>query len=283
MPTCVNAPAVRYKGTEPSPKGLGFCARAEAVGTVLDGNDGRRWIVAATKKKSKRWTPVKLDRPKRAQIPKNLRLKLDPINMRLIIGYYKFKDKYRKLPGDARPYATKASLAKFARANKMWNVLNTDIDAAPVSDYDGYVYHQQLTPIKPSHIARVKVLSAPIHDSTIWEKMSGKHAGWKYKPDLVLVVDLKQVPAMQVPEQEGRSWLASSFKGMKQLDEKYWENLIHAINHAQNSAEGWINHTLTINRKGMHERPESDPFKGQLRLVQMGPIKTTMPDYRAFA
>ena len=33
MPKCKNDPKKSYKGTEPSPKGLGYCTHAEKVGT----------------------------------------------------------------------------------------------------------------------------------------------------------------------------------------------------------------------------------------------------------
>ena len=33
MPICKNDPKKSYKGIEPSPKGLGFCAHAEKLGT----------------------------------------------------------------------------------------------------------------------------------------------------------------------------------------------------------------------------------------------------------
>ena len=32
MPKCKNVDTGTYKGTEPSPKGLGYCARGEKVG-----------------------------------------------------------------------------------------------------------------------------------------------------------------------------------------------------------------------------------------------------------
>ena len=35
-----------FKGSEPSPKGLGRCARNEKSGTIAYGRDGRRWIVS---------------------------------------------------------------------------------------------------------------------------------------------------------------------------------------------------------------------------------------------
>ena len=52
-----------YKGTEPSPKGLGRCARNEKSGTIAYGRDGRRWIVSPPtynrdgKELSGRWVP----------------------------------------------------------------------------------------------------------------------------------------------------------------------------------------------------------------------------------
>jgi hypothetical protein len=52
-----------YKGTEPSPKGLGRCARNEKSGTIVYGRDGRRWIVSPPtynrdgKELSGRWVP----------------------------------------------------------------------------------------------------------------------------------------------------------------------------------------------------------------------------------
>ena len=47
---CINIPegckrTAYYTGLEPSPKGLGFCARFEKDGKVRFGRDGRRWVV----------------------------------------------------------------------------------------------------------------------------------------------------------------------------------------------------------------------------------------------
>ena len=39
MPKCKNDKNRTYKGTEPSPKGLGICAHAEKIGLKLKGND----------------------------------------------------------------------------------------------------------------------------------------------------------------------------------------------------------------------------------------------------
>jgi hypothetical protein len=45
MPKCINDPKKKYKGDEPSPKGLGYCAHAEILGKVRKGLDDNEWIV----------------------------------------------------------------------------------------------------------------------------------------------------------------------------------------------------------------------------------------------
>ena len=55
MPTCKNDPIKKYKGTEPSPKGMGWCAHGEKEGKVRKGRDGNQWIVKKVKNGSKRW------------------------------------------------------------------------------------------------------------------------------------------------------------------------------------------------------------------------------------
>ena len=55
MPTCKNDPSKKYKGTEPSPKGLGWCAHGEKEYKVRKGKDGNQWIVKKVSNGSKRW------------------------------------------------------------------------------------------------------------------------------------------------------------------------------------------------------------------------------------
>ena len=55
MPKCKNDSTKKYKGTEPSPKGLGYCAHSMKVGAVKKGKDGNKWIVKEIKNGSKRW------------------------------------------------------------------------------------------------------------------------------------------------------------------------------------------------------------------------------------
>ena len=52
---CLNDPSKEYTGTEPSPKGLGYCAHAEKIGSIRVGNDGNVWKVIETSKKTKMW------------------------------------------------------------------------------------------------------------------------------------------------------------------------------------------------------------------------------------
>lgn len=63
MPTCKNDPSKKYKGTEPSPKGMGWCAHGEKEGKVRKGKDGNQWIVKKVKNGSKRW--IKKDTSKK--------------------------------------------------------------------------------------------------------------------------------------------------------------------------------------------------------------------------
>ena len=55
MPKCKNDPKKSYKGTEPSPKGLGYCAHGEKEGKIRKGKDGNKWIVKKIKSGSLRW------------------------------------------------------------------------------------------------------------------------------------------------------------------------------------------------------------------------------------
>ncbi len=59
MPPCKNDPKSSYKGDEPSPKGLGYCAHSEKVGTIKKGKDGHSWIIQETSKKVRRWVKSK--------------------------------------------------------------------------------------------------------------------------------------------------------------------------------------------------------------------------------
>ena len=96
MPNCKNDPNRKYKGIEPSPKGLGFCAHSEKVGAVKKGKDGNKWEVRQVKNGSKRW--MKINNKKNIQ--KDLFKKLYKWWLKLSIGglliIYK-NDKYKNI------------------------------------------------------------------------------------------------------------------------------------------------------------------------------------------
>lgn len=60
MPPCKNDPKATYKGDEPSPKGLGYCAHAEKLGAKKKGKDGNTWVIQQTAKKVKRWVKLRV-------------------------------------------------------------------------------------------------------------------------------------------------------------------------------------------------------------------------------
>lgn len=66
MPVCKNDASKTYTGTEPSPKGLGYCAHAEKAGIKRIGRDGNHWIIATTKTDIMRWVRFNDSRDKLA-------------------------------------------------------------------------------------------------------------------------------------------------------------------------------------------------------------------------
>ena len=55
MPKCKNDKTRSYKGTEPSPKGLGWCAHGMKEGDKKKGKDGNMWIIKKVKNGNLRW------------------------------------------------------------------------------------------------------------------------------------------------------------------------------------------------------------------------------------
>lgn len=61
MPICLNDKTKTYKGTEPSPKGLGYCAHSEKLGTKKVGLEGKWWWIVKSINDIKKWvklTPI---------------------------------------------------------------------------------------------------------------------------------------------------------------------------------------------------------------------------------
>lgn len=61
MPKCKNNSKRSYKGNEPSPKGLGYCAHTMKEGSKKIGKDGNKWIVKKIKNGQLRWMKFKND------------------------------------------------------------------------------------------------------------------------------------------------------------------------------------------------------------------------------
>ena len=55
MPKCKNVPKSYYTGKEKSPKGLGYCAKKERMGTKKQGKDRKLWIVEKRADSAKLW------------------------------------------------------------------------------------------------------------------------------------------------------------------------------------------------------------------------------------
>jgi len=91
MPECIKDSKKYYKGVEPSPKGLGFCAHSEKVDTIKIGLDGNKWIISETSKGIKRWIKYNNEKVNQQKIVENINLTKNNIYYKEIkkkhIGY----------------------------------------------------------------------------------------------------------------------------------------------------------------------------------------------------
>ena len=95
MPPCKNDPKRKYKGDEPSPKGLGWCAHGEKEGEVRKGRDGNKWVVKKVSSGSLRWVksvgdskPIKIS-VKKNSVKKNSVNKSNKIDCSKFVEYHK--------------------------------------------------------------------------------------------------------------------------------------------------------------------------------------------------
>ena len=114
MPKCKNDKIRSYKGTEPSPKGLGYCAHNMKMGAVKKGKDGNKWIVKEIKNGSKRWVKVNI----KEKIQKDLFKKLYKWWLKLSIGgllviYKNGKHKFVKSNKKTHPAKSKDLTKKW--------------------------------------------------------------------------------------------------------------------------------------------------------------------------
>ena len=120
MPECIKNTKKKYKGTEPSPKGLGYCAAEEKVNTRKKGRDNNYWIIKETKTGVKRWVKQKAKTPKNAT-------KL-PINTFNIL--YKLTNVLRK---ELKKIDVNVYVSKLKKINNMYimDYIYTDKEIEP--------------------------------------------------------------------------------------------------------------------------------------------------------
>jgi len=94
MPKCKNDPSRSYKGDEPSPKGLGYCAHAEKEGKIMEGKDGNKWIIKKLENGSKRWVKYSINKDLKEKNEEYQKIK----------AKFKGYKKYKTLWNGARPY-----------------------------------------------------------------------------------------------------------------------------------------------------------------------------------
>ena len=85
MPVCKNDPKRKYKGDEPSPKGIGWCAHGEKEGKVRKGLDSNKWIVKKVSNGSLRWVKV-VDKDV-VKLYNHLEKKLSPFWYKIVSEY----------------------------------------------------------------------------------------------------------------------------------------------------------------------------------------------------
>lgn len=89
MPECKKDPTKKYKGTEPSPKGRGFCAHSEDIGKKMKGLDGNMWEIKATTAGVKRWVKCSVDKKSSSKNKKPKNLSSEP--KKCTDGLYRFR------------------------------------------------------------------------------------------------------------------------------------------------------------------------------------------------
>ena len=150
MPKCLNDPKKSYKGTEPSPKGLGYCAGKMKVGEKKKGTDGNVWIVKKVKNGSKRWmkTDKKVKGKKIVNYKYNLKYNFkpskkgvkniyemysdDPLFLSKLVGI-KFEDENKVSEKEFKNVVKKIKEQQTQR--KIIKVLNKKIPKSLIEDY----------------------------------------------------------------------------------------------------------------------------------------------------
>lgn len=278
MPKCKNSKR-SYTGTEPSPKGIGFCASGAKAGQRKKGKDGNMWQVKKFGK-VQRWTKCVT---KKHMKPKKTKSKT--LDFRMVIGYFKHENSYDDMldEDDKRPYATQTALKKLVCQQRMWDnfYMDSEFPLFDGSGKDVQAYPLRPGKIRPKNIKKINIIPLE-HKPTGWEKFTKKYSSWWYNPEFVIVVDLVNVPTIRVTEQEANDFMNYRVNMKDELNDEFYDNLLEGFNHQSISANGWINHYKQVRKNSRWVDVQEDPFKGDLSLLQCGPINTTNPDYRKF-
>jgi len=123
MPKCKNDPKKTYKGTEPSPKGFGYCAHNEKFGSERNGRDGNQWVVKTVGTRGvKRWVKKTCSKNDKGEIKLFYTKKIGGI---FIHGYYgQYKVQLGKVVDDK--FYKWESYGKFSKEGEKipkWNVV----------------------------------------------------------------------------------------------------------------------------------------------------------------
>jgi hypothetical protein len=91
------------------------------------------------------------------------------------------------------------------------------------------------------------------------------------------------VPTIHVTKEKATAHMKRLTVVMKDsIDDQFFDTILCDFNHQSLSAMGWLNHRKYVRKNKRWKYVNIDPFKGNLSLLQCGPISTTIPDYRKF-
>ncbi len=170
MPKCKNDKTRSYKGTEPSPKGLGWCAHGEKVGKKRKGADGNRWVVKKISNGSKRW--VKYTLP-----PKNKNKKTKIVTKQELTKKYNC-NKFVK-------YIKKTTIFGYPSFEVLKGIQH---DSKHIYEYVSYNKFKDVLTEIPKGFRKSKFADAESHcgsktlltkDNLQYKKIQAKHKGYK--------------------------------------------------------------------------------------------------------
>lgn len=227
MPTCKNDDSKYYKGTEPSPKGMGWCAHAEKVNSRKRGRDGNIWQVKKVGK-SKRWMKVRkcvLRRKKHSTTSKTVKLtNTTTLDFRMIVGYYAGdKDEY-----DDAKTLTDAQIIKTIRSKDTWDMFNITLEGGVYTTRRTY----NVKPIiRPQNIKSIKVEKPPTHNPTLGERIIQKHKGWIYNPTRVIILDFHNVKLVPLEVKKNDQ--------LREMDVEFLKFVMYSADHFFSASGGW--------------------------------------------